>query len=133
MNSLSANMGRAMETRSASPAASTDSATSGMLMRLEVITGMDTSWRTRWVTPVKAALGTMVAMVGTWDSCQVKCVEMILTPARSSSLDNWATSSQLIPPCSISMAAMRKITMKSSPTASRTRRTTARGKRIRFS
>ena len=133
INSLSANIGRAMETRSASPRSSTSSATSGMLIRLEVMTGILTSLRTRAVTLVKAARGTMVAMVGTFASCHTKCVEMMLAPAFSSSFANSAISSQLMPPCNMSIAAIRKITMKSSPTAARTRRTTSSGKRIRFS
>ena len=104
-----------------------------MLMRLEVITGIETSSRTRLVTPVNARRGTMVAMVGTRDSCQVKWVEIIDAPAASMAFESSAISSQLMPPSSMSIAAMRKITMQSEPTASRTRRTTSTGKRMRFS
>ena len=104
-----------------------------MLIRFDVMTGIETSLRTRAVTDVKAARGTMVAMVGTADSCHVKWVEMTDAPAFSNSRASRATSSQLMPPSSISMPAIRKIMMKSSPTAARHRRTTSSANRMRFS
>ena len=57
----------------------------------------------------------------------------MLAPAASMALARVTTSSQAMPPSSMSMAAMRKMTMKSLGTASRTRRTTSTGKRMRFS
>ena len=132
-HSGSASIGRAIDTRSASPRASTDSATSGMLMRLLVITGTVTTWRSRPVTDAKAARGTMVAMVGTGASCQQKCVLRMLAPAASTARASVTISSQASPPSSMSIAEMRKIRMKSGPTAARTRRTTSTGKRMRCS
>ena len=132
-NSASANIGRAMETKSASPSASTASATSGILIRFEVITGTETSPRTRLVTPVNARRGTIVAIVGTCASCHTKWVEIMEAPACSTAFANNAISSQLMPPSSMSIAAIRKITIKSLPTASRTRRITSTEKRMRFS
>ena len=126
-------MGRAMETMSASPRESTSSATCGMLMRLLVITGTPTSRRSRPVTDAKAARGTMVAMVGTGDSCQQKWVLMMLAPAASTALPSETTSSQARPPSSMSMAGMRNTTMKFGPTVARTRLTTSCAKRRRFS
>ena len=69
-NSGSARNGRAMDTISASPRAKTVSATSGVLIRLEVMTGIDNSARTLALAQVKAARGTLVAMVGMRASCQ---------------------------------------------------------------
>ena len=65
-----------------------------MLIRFDVITGIETSSRTRFVTPVKARRGTMVAIVGTCDSCQVKWVEIIDAPA---ALDRLGQQRNLIP------------------------------------
>ena len=132
-SSASASMGLAMETKSASPSANTCSATSGILMRLLVMVGMLSSLFRRPVTPENAARGTIVAIVGTADSCQVKCVLIIVAPAFSISLASNTTSSQDIPPCNISIAAIRKIKIKFSPTSARQRRIISKGKRIRFS
>ena len=79
----SARNGLAIETKSASPFARTDSATSGIFILFDVITGTLTTFFKRFVTDVKAALGTIVAMVGTGLSCHEKWVETIDTPAFS--------------------------------------------------
>ena len=50
-------------------------------MRLDVITGIVISARTRAVTQVNAALGTDVAMVGMRASCQPIPVLKIVAPA----------------------------------------------------
>jgi hypothetical protein len=84
--SASARKGRAIDTMSASPAASTSSATSGVLMRLVVISGIFTSPFMRAVTQAKAARGTIVAMVGMRASCQPMPVLMIVAPAASMAL-----------------------------------------------
>ena len=77
----SARNGRAMETISASPRAITASATSGVLIRLDVMTGIGISARNRALTQVKAARGTEVAMVGIRASCQPIPVLKIVAPA----------------------------------------------------
>ncbi len=102
-------------------------------MRLLVIIGTVRCLRSRPVTLAKAARGTMVAMVGTGASCQQKWVLTMLTPAASTAWPRDTISSQARPPSSMSIAEMRKMTMKFGPTAARTRRITSTGKRIRFS
>ena len=97
-NSGSAKKGRAMETMSALPSAKTCSATSGMLMRLVVTKGMLTSPIIFLVTQAKPALGTMVPMVGTRDSCQPIPVLIMVAPAASMALASCTTSSQVLPP-----------------------------------
>lgn len=62
--------GRAMETMSASPPARMRSATSGVLMRLVVISGTLRCFLSSAVTQLKAPRGTLVAMVGMRASCQ---------------------------------------------------------------
>ena len=104
-----------------------------MLMRLLVIIGTFSSRRSRPVTCAKAARGTIVAMVGTGASCQQKWVLTMLAPAPTTAWPSETISSQARPPSSMSIAAMRKISRKRSPTAARTRRTTSTGKRMRFS
>ena len=104
-----------------------------MLIRLLVITGTVKTLRKRPVTWANAARGTMVAIVGTGDSCQQKWVLMMFAPAASIAWASDTISSQDNPSSSMSIAAMRKIRMKRSPTASRTRRTTSTGMRMRFS
>src|SRR5690606_41161634 len=59
-----------LDTMSAWPEAIISSATSGMLMRFEAITGMPTSFFTCAVASTNAARGTEVTMVGTRASCQ---------------------------------------------------------------
>jgi hypothetical protein len=88
---------------SASPAASTCSATSGVLMRLLATTGTVTpsarrSSRRRRVTPVNAARGTDVAMVGTRASCQPMPELMIVAPAAATACASCSTSAQELPP-----------------------------------
>ena len=82
-NSGSAKKGLAIETISASPLASTDSATSGVLIRLDVITGMLSDSLNLAVTQVKAARGTFVAIVGMRASCQPIPVLIMVAPAFS--------------------------------------------------
>ena len=73
------------------------SATSGVLMRFEVMTGMPTSGRSRAVSQAKAARGTEVAMVGTRASCQPMPVLIRVAPAASTALASTTTSSQVEP------------------------------------
>ena len=98
----SASSGRAIETMSAEPSASTDSATSGVLMRLLVISGMRRpsacSWsRSFFVTQAKPARGTLVAIVGMRASCQPMPVLMMVAPAWATARASCSTSSQLPP------------------------------------
>ncbi len=130
--SASARNGRAIDTMSPSPRASTSSATAGSLMRLVATSGIVTSPFRRLVTHAKAARGTMVAMVGTRASCQPMPVLMIVAPAASTAFASATTSSQVLPPSTRSSIDRRKMTMKSGPTASRVRRTISTGKRMRF-
>ncbi|MNP11766.1 hypothetical protein D3C76_1039690 [compost metagenome] len=132
-NSGSARNGRAIETISASPSARICSATSGVLIRLVVISGIFTEPRSFAVTLAKAARGTLVAMVGMRASCQPIPVLMIVAPACSTALASCTISSQVLPPSTRSSIERRKIMMKFGPTASRTRRTISTGRRIRFS
>ncbi len=74
----SASNGRAIDTRSASPAASTRSATAGSLIRLLVTSGTLTAPLSLRVTQVNAARGTIVAIVGMRASCQPMPVLMIV-------------------------------------------------------
>ncbi len=131
-NAGSARSGRAIETMSASPSARTRSATSGVLIRFVVQSGMPTWPFSFRVTQVKAARGTEVAMVGTRASCQPMPVLRMVTPAASSARATCTTSSQLLPSGTRSSMERRKITMKSRPTASRSRETISTGRRIRF-
>ena len=131
--SASARKGRAIDTMSAQPEASTSSATSGVLMRLVVISGIVTSPLSRWVTHAKAARGTMVAMVGMRASCQPMPVLMIVAPAASMALASATTSSQLLPPSTRSSIDRRKMMMKFGPTLARVVRTISSAKRMRFS
>ncbi|MCY1437691.1 hypothetical protein D9M71_538630 [compost metagenome] len=87
-----------MDTMSASPSASTCSATSGVLMRLVVTSGMSISPRSLAVTLVKAARGTLVAMVGMRASCQPMPVLISVAPACSMAFASTTISSQLLPP-----------------------------------
>ncbi len=93
----SARNGRAIETMSAQPSASVASATSGVLMRLDATSGIETSPIIRLVSQVKAARGTEVAMVGTRASCQPMPVFRIEAPAASIALASRTTSSQVWP------------------------------------
>jgi hypothetical protein len=78
------------DTMSAQPSASTCSATSGVLMRLLVMTGivMPSARLSAhlWVTQAKAARGTLVAMVGMRASCQPMPVLMSVAPAAAIAL-----------------------------------------------
>ena len=129
----SARNGRAIETRSAPPLARISSATSGVLMRLDAHTGMPTSGRSRAVVAAHAARGTWVRIVGTRASCQPIPVLITEAPAASTACASATVSSQVCPSGTRSSSDIRYITKKSSPRASRIRRTTSTGKRIRFS
>src|SRR5690606_40713037 len=74
------------------------SAISGVLMRLVVISGICTSPLSLAVTLVKAARGTLVAMVGMRASCQPIPVLMMVAPAASMALARVTISSQTLPP-----------------------------------
>ena len=98
----SASSGRAMLTMSAQPSASTCSATSGVLMRLLVISGMPmsavrSSSRIFFVTQAKAPRGTLVAIVGTRASCQPMPVFSSVAPAAAIAFASVTTSGQLLP------------------------------------
>ncbi|MCY1451162.1 hypothetical protein D9M71_680170 [compost metagenome] len=129
----SARNGRAIETMSASPSASTASATSGVLMRLVVISGMFTTPRSLAVTLLNAARGTLVAMVGIRASCQPMPVLIRVAPACSMALASSSISSQVLPPSTRSSIDRRKMMMKFGPTAPRTRLTISTARRMRFS
>ncbi len=91
-----------MLTMSAAPSASACSATSGVLIRLVVTSGMSmpsarSSARIRWVTQVNAARGTLVAIVGTRASCQPIPVLMIVAPAAAIAFARVTASSQVLP------------------------------------
>ena len=107
MNAGSARKGRAMEIRSALPAARICSATSGVLIRLLVTNGMDTAPFSRPVTQVKAARGTMLAMVGMRASCQPMPVLMMVAPAVSTCLASATTWGQELPPATRSSMESR--------------------------
>ena len=105
-HSGSARNGRASETRSAPPA-STDSATSGMLIRFVATTGTDTCSLSRAAYEVNAARGTEVTMVGTRASCQPMPRLSMLAPAASTSVASAVTSSQVWPSSTRSSTEMR--------------------------
>ena len=86
-----------MLTISAQPSAKTSSATSGVLIRFDVMTGIDTLPMSFFVTHEKAARGTDVAMVGMRASCQPIPVLMMVAPAFSTSCASWTTSSWVDP------------------------------------
>ncbi len=132
-SSASARNGRAIETRSASPRASTASATAGSLIRLVATSGIRMAPRSRRVTQVKAARGTIVAMVGIRASCQPMPVFTMLAPAASTAWARATTSSQLEPSSTRSSIESRYTRIASGPRAARTRRTTSTGNRSRFS
>ena len=94
----SARNGLAIETRSAAPRASSSSATSGVLIRLLVTSGIETAPLTFSVTQPNAPRGTEVAMVGIRASCQPMPVLMMVAPAASTSLARAVTSSRVEPP-----------------------------------
>ena len=137
-NSGSARKGRAMLTMSALPSANRFSATSGVLMRLLVISGVSMPLARRWarslaVTQAKPARGTLVAMVGTRASCQPMPVLMMVAPPVATRSARVVTSSQLLPLGIRSSIESRKMRMKSGPAASRMRASTSSGRRMRFS
>ena len=106
-NSGSASSGRAIETRSASPAARMSSASSGVLIRLEAQTGTFAISLRRAVAERQAPRGTWVMIVGTRASCQPMPVLRTVTPASSSSPASSVTSSQVWPPSTRSSSEIR--------------------------
>ena len=102
-------------------------------MRLDAQTGMPTSGRSRAVVEAQAARGTCVRIVGTRASCQPMPVLITEAPADSTACASATVSSQVWPSGTRSSSDIRYITRKSSPSASRIRRTISTGKRIRFS
>ena len=107
MKASSASQGRAIDTMSATPWANSPSATSGLLIRFEVMTGIVTSGRRRAVRSAKAARGTEVAMVGTRASCQPMPVFRTEAPAVSMAFARVTTSSQVEPLGIRSISEMR--------------------------
>ena len=103
----SASSGRAIDTRSASPAARIDSASSGVLIRFDAQTGTDTSALSRAVAERQAPGGTWVMIVGTRASCQPMPVLSTVTPASSSRCASSTTSSQVCPPSTRSSSEIR--------------------------
>ena len=86
--SESAKKGLAIEIKSAWFFSKISSATCGILIRLEVTNGMDTSPLSLCVTHEKLPLGTLVAMVGTLASCHPIPVLIMEAPACSISFAN---------------------------------------------
>ena len=80
-NSASASIGRAIEIIVSLSEDRTYSAISGVLIRLDVISGSFTSPFSFSVTQVNAARGTLVAMVGIRASCHPIPVLIIVAPA----------------------------------------------------
>ena len=132
MMSPSASQGRAMETRSAQPSASTCSATSGMLMRLVVTSGTPTWPMSFLVTQANPARGTMAAIVGMRASCQPMPVLMMSAPAASMTWACSTTSPQPLPSSTRSSMLRRYMMAKSGPQAWRMRETISSGKRTRL-
>ena len=88
---------------SAQPSASTCSATSGVLMRLEVTSGVEMPAAANsafifCVTQANAARGTLVAIVGTRASCQPMPVLTMLAPPVATALPRVTISSHALPP-----------------------------------
>ena len=73
------------------------SATSGVLIRFEAISGRPTLPMSFWVTQAKAARGTEVAMVGTRASCQPIPELRRVAPAASTARASVSTSSKVEP------------------------------------
>ncbi len=86
-----------MLTISAQPSAKTSSAVCGLLIRFEVMTGIETSPISFFVTQANARRGTLVAIVGMRASCQPMPVLMIVAPASSMALASVTTSSHVEP------------------------------------
>ena len=76
-------------------------------MRLDAMTGIDTSARSRAVSQAKAARGTEVAIVGTRASCQPMPELSRLAPAACTARASTATSSQVDPSGTRSIRLMR--------------------------
>ena len=129
----SAKNARASDTKSACPCSRISSATEGILMRFEATTGIETTFLSRAAANAKAARGTLVAMVGTTDSCQPIPVFSASAPACSSACASRSISSPVKPPSTKSIAEIRYMINKPEPTRSRVRRTTSTGNRILFS
>ncbi len=133
--SASARKGRAIETKSALPAASTSSATATLLIRLLAMTGRSPT------APLIAAakrthtpLGTICWTVGIDDSCQPMPTLIASTPPSASARANAQRFvGACVDPGIRSAPEMRKMTGKSRPALARIARKTARGSRMRRS
>ncbi|SKY68570.1 Uncharacterised protein [Mycobacteroides abscessus subsp. abscessus] len=132
-NSGSDRSGRAIDTASTRPRSRISSATSGVLMRLLAMSGIDTSSRSRSVNLTNAARGTEVTMVGTPASCHPMSVLMASTPSASALRAMSAISSQVCPPLTKSAIDCRRMTGKSRGTRRRISVITSTRKRCRFS
>ena len=132
-NSGSASIGRAIDTRSASPAARIASATSGVLMRFDAMTGILTASLSRRAANAQAARGTFCAIVGTRASCQPIPWLMMSAPAASTAFASATISSAVSPPCTRSMEETRNTIRKSRPTLARTAFVVSTASRSRFS
>ena len=129
----SANIGRAIDTKSQAPSASRLSATSGALIRFDATIGTDTAFRSRRTAKLKAARGTLNAIVGTGASCQPMPVFKMSVPAACTASASWSISSAVDPRSTRSIAEMRYIKRKSGPNAARMRLMISTEKRFRFS
>ena len=132
-HSASARNGRAIWIKSALPSSSRLSAVSGILIRLEAITGTLTRSRTYAVTSANAARGTEVTIVGMRASCQPMPLPSKLIPALSRACAMRTTSSMVLPSCTKSSIDKRKQMMNFSPTACRIAWTISTASRIRLS
>ena len=107
-----------MDTTSAWPSDKIDSAISGVLIRLVVITGIDTSLLIFSLIHVNALRGTDVTIVGILASCQPIPVLSNVTPASSNIFASATTSSNVLPLSTKSSMDNLKIMIKSLPTCS---------------
>ena len=122
-----------MEIRSAASLAIRASASCGELKRLVAMTGKRVAALMRADTQPKAPRGTMPAMVGIRASCQPMPVFSMVAPAPSICDASHSTSAPVPPSSTRSSPEMRKMMMKSRPTAARVWRTTSSASRARFS
>ena len=113
----SARNGRAIETKSTLPAASTSSAAARLLMRLLAITGSaPTASFTAAANLTQTPLGTTSCTVGIDDSCQPMPTLSASTPSSASALANASVSAGVVESFIKSAPEMRKMIGKSVPT-----------------
>ena len=103
----SAKNGRAIDTISASSLDSNSSAIAGLLIRLEAMIGMLTTFLMRATAKRHAALGTTYPIVGTRDSCHPIPVLRMSAPACSTAWASVKISFKGAPPSTKSMADIR--------------------------